>query len=301
MCSNNNLLPCPVCCYPIFSNFESLCMRLMTATKSPLTCPICNELFLGLEKLTVHLFSHTAAMCYAVEGNQSTTTETVVAHHNDHELTVHESSAYTTDDITGCCIPSETSSPATPPPPPLTKSQEAKPLATTTAVEEPECGICFCKFRSTELRSMHMKLVHDIAEDIAYDANANKFQCHLCTKRFKMKGSLRVHLRVVHSYGSSSSETNGSNSVNGHGYGGIISKIESSRVDADLSYLHYDGQSMVDSKDGITLLDAKLWECETCSKSFTTKYFLKKHKRLHTGECLVTLNGYKLRLDIVQN
>lgn len=30
--------------------------------------------------------------------------------------------------------------------------------------------------------------------------------------------------------------------------------------------------------------EGKQWECETCSKMFTTKYFLKKHKRLHSGE-----------------
>ncbi|XP_062558411.1 zinc finger protein 628 [Armigeres subalbatus] len=29
---------------------------------------------------------------------------------------------------------------------------------------------------------------------------------------------------------------------------------------------------------------SKPWECDVCLKSFTTKYFLKKHKRLHTGE-----------------
>ncbi|XP_053670550.1 zinc finger protein 250 [Anopheles nili] len=28
----------------------------------------------------------------------------------------------------------------------------------------------------------------------------------------------------------------------------------------------------------------KQWECDVCRKSFTTKYFLKKHNRLHTGE-----------------
>ncbi|XP_050069081.1 zinc finger protein 135 [Anopheles maculipalpis] len=30
--------------------------------------------------------------------------------------------------------------------------------------------------------------------------------------------------------------------------------------------------------------NAKQWECDVCRKSFTTKYFLKKHNRLHTGE-----------------
>lgn len=28
---------------------------------------------------------------------------------------------------------------------------------------------------------------------------------------------------------------------------------------------------------------SKSWVCDICTKSFTTKYFLKKHKRLHTG------------------
>uniref|UniRef100_A0A182M760 C2H2-type domain-containing protein n=1 Tax=Anopheles culicifacies TaxID=139723 RepID=A0A182M760_9DIPT len=31
--------------------------------------------------------------------------------------------------------------------------------------------------------------------------------------------------------------------------------------------------------------NTKQWECEVCRKSFTTKYFLKKHNRLHTGKC----------------
>lgn len=30
--------------------------------------------------------------------------------------------------------------------------------------------------------------------------------------------------------------------------------------------------------------EGKQWGCDVCSKMFTTKYFLKKHKRLHSGE-----------------
>lgn len=32
--------------------------------------------------------------------------------------------------------------------------------------------------------------------------------------------------------------------------------------------------------------DERVHECDICSKRFTTKYFLKKHKRLHTGKCV---------------
>ncbi|KAL7294544.1 hypothetical protein TKK_0012071 [Trichogramma kaykai] len=30
--------------------------------------------------------------------------------------------------------------------------------------------------------------------------------------------------------------------------------------------------------------DSKQWECDVCCKLLNTKYFLKKHKRLHSGE-----------------
>ncbi|KAF7279772.1 hypothetical protein GWI33_006755 [Rhynchophorus ferrugineus] len=34
----------------------------------------------------------------------------------------------------------------------------------------------------------------------------------------------------------------------------------------------------------------KQWSCDVCAKMFTTKYFLKKHKRLHTGEMPYSCN-----------
>ncbi|KAG7158262.1 Zinc finger protein 814-like [Homarus americanus] len=43
--------------------------------------------------------------------------------------------------------------------------------------------------------------------------------------------------------------------------------------------------------------DNKQWECEVCKKSFTTKYFLKKHKRLHTESVL--LNQATLKRGIL--
>ena len=36
--------------------------------------------------------------------------------------------------------------------------------------------------------------------------------------------------------------------------------------------------------------DTKLWDCSDCGKKFTTKYFLKKHRRLHTGETPYSCN-----------
>ena len=32
--------------------------------------------------------------------------------------------------------------------------------------------------------------------------------------------------------------------------------------------------------------EGKMWDCSYCGKKFTTKYFLKKHRRLHTGRLI---------------
>lgn len=42
-------------------------------------------------------------------------------------------------------------------------------------------------------------------------------------------------------------------------------------------------QPVNDAKMATSPDQSKSWICDICTKSFTTKYFLKKHKRLHTG------------------
>lgn len=52
-------LLCPLCSQPRFDNLESLRLSLINAATQSISCPICNEIVLGLDKLTIHLFSHT--------------------------------------------------------------------------------------------------------------------------------------------------------------------------------------------------------------------------------------------------
>lgn len=224
---------------------------------------------------------------------------------------------------------------------------------------EPTCIICGFTFRNQELHQMHMQLVHEIhvnddtdenytlggvtaAERLVEDAHGprndsavasdgqaakSRFQCHLCPKNFKMKGSLRVHLRVMHTVG-----------------GMVASLLTPKPVESDQMSLpgnpdnncstktialiqsHFDGSSTenrgaadVEEMLATTMMgspmpspatsahsggvggwastvlangsDTKLWECDICAKSFTTKYFLKKHKRLHTGNLIA--RGYR--------
>lgn len=58
---------CPVCLHSSFSSVTALWQGLMSGASRRLSCPVCQEVLLGLDKLTLHLYSHLPA------GNTDTT------------------------------------------------------------------------------------------------------------------------------------------------------------------------------------------------------------------------------------
>ncbi|CAB3231318.1 unnamed protein product [Arctia plantaginis] len=77
-----------------------------------------------------------------------------------------------------------------------------------------------------------------------------------------MRGSLMVHLRVAH-------------------FGFLSGNCNS---DSSIQKLNNGSDQQDEKPTSLERSDNKQWQCEVCRKCFTTKYFLKKHKRLHTGE-----------------
>jgi hypothetical protein len=67
-----------------------------------------------------------------------------------------------------------------------------------------QCCKCGINFSSHPMMMAHMNLAHP--SPAAAPAEAQKtppeqspaFSCHLCSRKFKMKGSLMVHVRFVH-------------------------------------------------------------------------------------------------------
>ncbi|XP_044752898.1 zinc finger protein 239-like isoform X2 [Coccinella septempunctata] len=214
----SELLPCPLCSLPHFKDVHSLRSTLISAATTKLICPVCYESVLGLDKLTIHLFSHMSSRPSTEENRES-------------HYKVGETEYLNKVNENSPMIEKINSIP--------------KNVESDTVI----CEICDFTFNDQTILELHKKLIHPINPDKG--SGIYNFHCHLCTKKFKMRGSLMVHLRVVH-YGFSGSAV-GKNTI----------KLFCNA-----------------NKEALP----KQWECDICYKMFTTKYFLKKHKRLHTGE-----------------
>lgn len=49
---------CPVCLHSSFESVLALWQGLMSGASRRLACPVCDEVLLGLDKLTLHLYGH---------------------------------------------------------------------------------------------------------------------------------------------------------------------------------------------------------------------------------------------------
>lgn len=251
MCST--VLPCPLCCQPNFHSVDSLRISLVNVTNRPLECPICCDVLFGLDKLTIHLFSHTLNRDSVADTKYDNNVSNV-------NLSMQTSGPDETKSEPLCCDIQVNES--------LQKDvlkqqrrwhesvveQERKPPLDV----EPQCDICGSRFRTLELHRMHLKLVHEISDDIIQSTETvyaerdskNCFQCHLCAKVFKMKGSLRVHLRVVHSFGKT----------------GRLPLLDGVQHNATSSNNATETHGMHNAENKLNNLEVKSWECDICAK-----------------------------------
>jgi len=85
MCAR--LLACPLCSQLGFLTVDALRAGLVSVATRPLICPVCNEILLGIDKLTIHLFGHTINLeDNAVEASKRV--DTVVP--NEHSIAIHD-------------------------------------------------------------------------------------------------------------------------------------------------------------------------------------------------------------------
>lgn len=321
------ILPCPLCCQPNFSSVDSLRTSLVSVTKRPLMCPICSDILLGLDKLTIHLFGHSIQTVNAIAQPPALPSPPLQQQRPslDASPSLYLKIESEISEVVSP-LPIAMDEPAPPQaqaaadslkmvrrrrPASSEPSSTALPPTTNAAMsdDQAQCYICGYTFRSKEVQRMHLRLVHEIATvDTCGDAPTtlgavgasplgSRFHCDYCPKYFKMKGSLRLHLRVVHGVFGVAAKA----ATNQKGSDGECSTIAHAKdIERDLERLIQPPQlttspsnesialntnaSATEMDDSNSISDAKLWECDTCAKSFTTKYFLKKHKRLHTGE-----------------
>nr|XP_023029027.1 zinc finger protein 1 homolog [Leptinotarsa decemlineata] len=220
------LLSCPVCSKPHFEGVDALRTTLVTVATSLVTCPVCCETLLGLDKLTIHLFSHIS---------NATVTKSAVEDKVQYEI---DQSIEDVSKSTG------------------NEEQKVAP-----ASEALTCDICNFSFTNRNLLEMHQKLLHKTSPD--KKTGTYSYHCHLCSKKFRMRGSLMVHLRVAH-YGFGRPDTTSN-------FNAISAELSTNREEEDKKEV--DESKTLQKNVTVRPPDNKQWECDVCYKMFTTKYF----------------------------
>lgn len=291
MCSE---LSCPLCCLSNFPNIETFKLNLIKVNSKPIKCPLCSEILLGLDKLTIHLFGHSLPSdVKAVE--------------------------------TPSLPPSKPKKEQKPKQNRMKLVKMSSPLR--PADDKFRCEICGFVFVDEHLLNLHLNLVHNFTPNNDNDEQQSaqsskteiiKFHCHLCSKVFRMKGALRIHIRVAHVrfHDQNKKQINIADYLKNqrsnidqctmktemltlqesqpYSPDNFYQQRSPSIASSPASYIVPSPQNSLngDHKERKTAdKGAKVFECSECKKSFTTKYFLKKHKRLHTGMFIVRVRS----------
>ncbi|XP_053601024.1 zinc finger protein 62 homolog isoform X1 [Plodia interpunctella] len=285
-------LTCPICAHAgVFDSVQSLRDRLIYVSTNKMLCPVCQEEVVGLDKLTIHLFSHVKLLTSKnyqdkqgyVDNSQSPKenkqasiqqkkTKSGAAKSKAIKSTANDPIKYvkifpklpviSLNTVPVIDISQRTVEECVT----MNNLVHMPTLKTDTTIlrSNTTCDVCGLQFVDTNILKMHKCLIHNLDDDT--NKSFTRYECHVCPKHFKMRGSLMVHLRVAH-YGFISG--NDSNNIS------KTVKEESPGSNVD----QFTNDNAILEKN-----DNKQWQCDVCQKCFTTKYFLKKHKRLHTGE-----------------
>lgn len=81
----------------------------------------------------------------------------------------------------------------------LISQPSTKAFRTIAPKEKTErCNVCGFHFLDTNILTLHKQLVHEQDSSNSPERIPKNYYCHLCSKVFKMRGSLMIHMRVAH-------------------------------------------------------------------------------------------------------